>query len=136
MKKNQIQKLRRASDPQEHMQRASDPQEHLQRENLESKNAKLLNSCLRLLKSIKRDTAALIRFTIEPTGRNAPGSTNLPEARLRQVLRVAEVMQNHPEYTLHRACQVVLENMPLEGGYNCVGGLYRYCNLHSYDARS
>ena len=125
MKTNSIPKLHHKGDP----------LEWLQRECLDAKNAPILKSCLRVLKSIKRDTAALVRFTIEPTGRNAPGSMSLPEARLRQVVRVAEVMQEHSEYTLHRACLAVLEEMPLEGGYNCVGGLYRYCHLHSYDTR-
>ena len=100
-----------------------------------SENAHILKSCLRVLKSIKRDTAALVRFAIEPEGRNVSGAMSLSEPRLRQVTRVAEVMQEHPTWTLHRACLEVLKNMPLEGGYNCIGGLYRYCHKHSYDTR-
>ena len=107
----------------------------LQAECLNSANAPILQSVLRVLKSIKRDTAALVRFAIEPEGRNVSGAMSLSEPRLRQVTRVAEVMQEHPTWTLHRACLDVLKNMPIEGGYNCIGGLYRYCHKHSYDTR-
>ena len=90
---------------------------------------------LKALNSIKRDTAALVRFIIEPDVPNDPCAMCLPEPRQKQVDRVSSLMHDNPNWSLHRACREVMTEMKLDGGYPCIGSLYRYCNHHCFDTR-
>ena len=90
----------------------------------------MLSACIKLLLSIKKDTAYSARNLVVDEHKGAASQIKICGPRLIQYERVCKLMQENPDQLPFHVCKRVLKEITAPGGYTTPVALLRYYADH------